>query len=193
MALSATRVKALKEPGRYSDGAGLAPLRQPRGTQVVGPAHHRRRTPARYRTGRVPVRQPGSCPREGNGQPDRRCSGPRSPGREARACDADVQGSRTGRPCGEHTPLAQRQVHRQLDAGVGAPRHAGAGQHAARPSRPRGRAARPQPDMDDPAGDRPAGASADADRLPMGDSARLHGGQPGGRGHRRRVAPPCRR
>ena len=42
------------------------------------------------------------------------------------------------------------------------------------------RAASPHPDLDHPAGDGPAGAPADEDGLPVGDGARLYGHQPGG-------------
>ena len=53
MALSATRAKALKDPGRYSDGGGLHLYISKAGTQILGTAHNHRRTPTGYRPGRI--------------------------------------------------------------------------------------------------------------------------------------------
>ena len=75
MALSATRVKALKDPGRHSDGGGPPPLHQQDGKQVLGAAHHCRRTPTRHRPGRLPLGQSGSGSGEDNGCASDRCRG----------------------------------------------------------------------------------------------------------------------
>ena len=40
MALSATRAKALKDPGRYADGGGLHLYISKAGRKVLGAAHH---------------------------------------------------------------------------------------------------------------------------------------------------------
>ena len=59
LALSATRVKALKEPGRYSDGGGLHVYISKAGRKswVLRITIDGRRT--RYRLGRISGRKPG--------------------------------------------------------------------------------------------------------------------------------------
>ena len=98
MALSATRVKALKEPGRYSDGAGLHLYVNKAGGKswVLRITIEGRRRDIGL--GGFPSVSLAQCSREGGGPPGRRCRGSRPPGREARACDADFQRSRPGRP-----------------------------------------------------------------------------------------------
>ena len=87
----------------------------------------------------------------------------------------------------------KRQAHSQLDADFGASRHADTWQHTPGSYRPRRRAGSPKPDMADPAGDSPAGASTDENRLPMGNGAWFHGDQPGRRSHSTAHCPPCRK
>ena len=98
MALSATRVKAFKEPGRYSDGGGLHLYVNKAGGKswVLRITIDGRRRDIGL--GGFPSVSLARARRAGGGQSDSRCSGPRSPDREARAGDADVPGSRSGRP-----------------------------------------------------------------------------------------------
>ena len=85
MPLSATRAKALKDPGRYSDGGGLHLYISKAGRKswvqritIDG----RRRD---IGLGAISVCQSGPCTREGDGQPGRHCGGPRSSVAEKRS------------------------------------------------------------------------------------------------------------
>ena len=55
MTLSATRVRALNAPGRYSDGGGLHLYISKAGRKSWVPSHYRGRTPTGYRPGRISV------------------------------------------------------------------------------------------------------------------------------------------
>ena len=67
MTLSATRVKTLKEPGAILRWGRSAPIHQQGGTKVMGPSHYCQRAPTGFWPGRISVRKPGSCSREGVG------------------------------------------------------------------------------------------------------------------------------
>ena len=115
MALSATRAKALKDPGRYADGGGLHLYISKAGRKswVQRITIDRRRRDIGL----------GAFPSVGLAQAREKAADNRTAvaegrdprGRKALARAADLQGSRPCGPCGEQTPLAQRPA--QLQAG----------------------------------------------------------------------------
>ena len=180
MALSATRVKALKEPGRYSDGAGLHLY-----VNKAGGKSWVLRITIEGRRRDIGL----------GGFPSVSLARARGKAADHRAAVAEGRDPLAAK----HAPAmptfseAAQAVHE-----VNRPRWRNAKHIASwmqtleRHAMPtlgntpldrldRGDVLRgPRPDLDDPAGDSPAGASTDEYRLPMGDSPRLHGGQPGG-------------
>ena len=180
MTLSATRVKALKEPGRYSDGGGLHLYisRAGRKSWVLRITVDGRR------------RDIGL-----GGYPSVSLARAREKAADNRAAIAEGRD-----PVAEkHAPSmptfreAAYAVHEENKPRWRNPRHAaGWIQTLERHAMPAlgnkpldridrgGRAASPHSDMDNSSGDGPSGASTDEDRLQMGNGARLHGVQPGG-------------
>ena len=193
MALSATRAKALKDPGRYADGGGLHLYISKAGRKSWV---HRITIDRRRRDIGL-----GAFPSVGLAQAREKAADNRTAVAEGRDPLAE-----------KHSPAlptfreAARAVHAANKPRWRNDKHSASWlqtlERHAIPSLgntpldridPGCRAAGPHPDMDDPSRDRPAGASTNEDRLPLGDGARLHEDQPGGRSHRRRVAPECRR
>ena len=189
MALSATRVKALKEPGRYSEGGGLHLYVNPSGRKswVLRITVDGRRRDIGL----------GGFPSVSLARAREKATDNRT----AVAAGRDPLAAKRA-PAMPTFREAARAVH-----AVNTPRWRNA-KHIASWMQVLERHAMPalgntpldrldrgdvlrvlNPIWTTRRGDRAAGASADADRLPVGDSAWLHGGEPGGRGHRRRVAP----
>ena len=189
MALSATRVKALKEPGRYSDGGGLHLYisRAGRKSWVLRITIDGRRRdiglggfPSVSLAGaREKAADHRGAVAEGRDPLAEKHAAAMPTFREA-ACTVHEANKPRWRNA-SHIASWMQTLERHAMPTLR--------QHTPGPDRPRGRAASPHPDMDDPAGDGEAGASTDEDRVPMGNGARLHGDQPCGRSHRRRVAP----
>ena len=180
MELSATRVRALKRPGRYSEGRSIHLFISKAGRKswvlrIIIDSRRRDIGLGGYPT--VSLAQA----RDKAGNYRAAVAEGHDPLAEERAPTMPTfEGSRLHRTRRGQAPLAQRQAHSKLDADPGAARHGDPGQHASGQDRPSLRAASPHSDLDDPAGDGPAGASADADGLSVGDGARLYGHQPGG-------------
>ena len=176
MALSATRAKALKDPGRYADGGGLHLYISKAGRKswVQRITIDRRRRDIGL----------GAFPSVGLAQAREKAADNRTAVAEGRDPLAEKHSpamptfreAARAVPCGQQPPMAERPARGELAADPGASRHAGDRQHAPGPDRPRGSAAGPHPDMDDPSRDSAAGAATDADGLPLGDGARLSWG-----------------
>ena len=160
MALSATRVRALKDPGRYSDGGGLHLYISRAGSKSwvlritidghrrdIGLGGYPAVSLARAREKAVEIRAAVAAGRDPLAD---RSRPPVPTFREAARAvhEANSPRWRNGRHIAE------------LAADPGAPRHACPGQHTRRPDRSGRRAGSPHADMDQPAGDGPAGASA---------------------------------
>ena len=189
MALSATWAKALKDPGRYADGGGLHLYISKAG----GKSWVQRITIDRRRRD-IGL---GAFPSVGLAQAREKAADNRTAVAEGRDPLAE-----------KHSPAmptfteAARAVHAANKPRWRNDRHSASWlqtleRHAMPTLRntPLDRIDRgdgpagPHPDMDDPSRDSAAGAATDADGLPLGNGARLHEDQPGGRSHRRRVAP----
>ena len=157
VALSATRVRALKDPGRYSDGGlHLFLGKAGRKSWVLRITIDGRRR--NIRLGGYPtVRLNQACEKAA----DYRAAV--AEGRDPLAEKHAPAMPTFGKPPpltvlrGEQAPLAQRQAHSKLDADPGAPRHADPGQHAPGQDRQVRRAASSNPDLGHTAGDGPAG------------------------------------
>ena len=137
MALSATRAKALKDPGRYADGGGLHLYISKAG----GKSWVQRITIDRRRRD-IGL---GAFPSVGLAQAREKAADNRAAVAEGRDPVAEKhspamptfrEAARAG-PCGQQTPMAQRQAQRKLAADPGASRHADAGQHPPGPDRAR--------------------------------------------------------
>ena len=152
MTLSATRAKALKEPGRYSDGGDL-PL-------YIGKAGRKSWVLRITVYGRRRDIGLGGYPSVSLALACKKAADTRAAVAEGR--DPVVE---------KHAP--SMPTFREAA-------YAGIEQHTPGPDRLRRGTAGPHPDMDNPSGDSPAGASTNEDRLPMGNGPRLHGVQPGG-------------
>ena len=98
VALSATRVKAFKEPGRYSDGGGLHLYisRAGRKSWVLRITIDGRRRDIGL--GGFPSVSLAGAREKAAEHRAAVAEGPRSSGRKVRACDADFQRSRLCRP-----------------------------------------------------------------------------------------------
>ena len=187
--MSATRVKALNAPGRYSDGGGLHLYisKAVRKSWVM-----RITVDGRWRDIDL------------GGYPSVSLARARDKAADNRAAVAEGRD-----PVAEkHAPSmptfreAAYAVHEANKPRWRNPRHMAGWiqtlerhampnveQHTPGPDRPRGRAAGPHPDMDDSSGDGPSGPSTYEDRLQMGNIIRVHGVQSGGRSHRWCLAP----
>ncbi len=180
MALSATRAKALKEPGRYSDGGGLHLYISKAGRKswvLRITVDGRRRDiglggfPAvSLASAREKAADHRTAVAEGHDPLAEKHAAALPTFGEA-ACavhEANKPRWRNGR----HTKSWMQTLERHAMPTLG---------NAPLDRIDRGDVLRVlTPDLDDPSGDGTAGASADEDRLPLGNGARLHGDQPCG-------------
>ena len=149
MALSATRVKALKEPGRYSDGGGLH--------LYISKAGRKSWVLRITIDGRRRDIGLGGAPSVSLARGREKAAANRAAVAEGRNPLADKHAPAMPTfkeaACAVHEANKPRwrngRAHRKLDADSGASRHADAEQQTPGPVRSWGRAASPHPDMDD--------------------------------------------
>ena len=175
MVLSATRVKALREAGRHSDGGGLH--------LFVGKTGHKSWVLRVTIDGRRRDIGLGGFPSVSLAQARAKAADHRAAiaqGRDPVAESMRALAMPTFREAAHTVHEANRPRWRNDKHSVSwmqtLERHAmpRPWQHAPGSDRPRGRAACSHPDMDDPAGDGSTGAATDADHLPVGHGSRLH-------------------
>ena len=163
MVLSATRIRALREPGRYSDGGGLHLYISKTGSKswvLRITIDGRRRDIGLGAFPSVGLAQA----REKAGDMRVSVAAGRDPLAERRAPAMPTFREAARAVHEANTPRWRNDKHSGgLDAESGASCDANSWQHFPGPDRPRGCAARPHPDMDSPAGDGPAGTPADED------------------------------
>ena len=168
MTLSATGVRALREPGRYSDGNGLH--------LFIGRTGNRSWVQRVTIDGRRRDIGLGGYPAVSLKQARRQATLNReaiADGRDPlaerrRLISPHFQGGRKDRPCGEQATLEEPQARRLLAADPRTPRLPEDRQHARRHDRPCGRAVCPDSHMDDSPGDRQARQAEDADGVQVG-------------------------
>ena len=179
MTLSAAQVKALEKPGRYTEGGGLHLYISRAGSKPWVQritVHGRRRdiglggypstSPARAREKAAANRTAVADGRD----PMAKKRKPAMP----TLGEAPAASTRRPRLAGT-TPSKSRSGCKCWNA-----MRCDAGQHTYRPHKTRGCLAGAESNLDEPSGDGAADASTNADHFPLGDGARVHGGEPCG-------------